>query len=537
LKPGGTLTKGSCSPIPCDGIVGAHGGESFGFGRVAAPIKLDPTGWNTFQITVRGEAMPGLINGTALTLAKMDQGRRYGEIALKIGSGDVRFKDVRMLDFIERPSVLPTEYTSPQFKKIQVSDLFYSEGIAAGDFNHDGFQDVVSGPFIYYGPDFTKSSELYPPYPLAPAGHPEQGEEQPQAGMIVHGAYSNSFISFVYDFNNDGWPDVLTVMGFGPRPTFSGHLFINPKGESHHWENYNVAPLITTEINQFVDIDGDGKPELVTELATTPNWTDNQEGYLKVDWSDPTKPWTFHPISEKGTWGGHGAGVGDINGDGRKDILAAFGWWEQPPAGSTGLWKYHEQRFGRDGTNCGPGCGGSEILVYDVNADGLPDVITSLAAHGAGLGWFEQKRDGSGGISWVKHTIMGDPNDTPEQRQSWEETDKKVAFTELHALAYADMDGDGVTDIITGKRWLSHGYTYQENDRDSPAVLYWFRTVRKPGGKVEFEPHLIHNNSGVGTFMAAVDVNGDGTPDVLTTARKGTFIFLNNLRKLSAPRP
>ena len=42
------------------------------------------------------------------------------------------------------------------------------------------------------------------------------------------------------------------------------------------------------------------------------------------------------------------------------------------------------------------------MAVYDVNGDGLNDVVTSIAAHGIGLAWFEQKRDGAGKISFVR---------------------------------------------------------------------------------------------------------------------------------------
>ena len=103
-----------------------------------------------------------------------------------------------------------------------------------------------------------------------------------------------------------------------------------------------------------------------------------------------------------------------------------------------------------------------------------------------------------------------------------------MAFSELHALALVDMNADGTNDIVTGKRWWSHGMAYSENDLGDPAVLYWFEIVRKPGGQVAFTPHLINNYVGLGTQIAAADVNGDSKPDVLTAARKGAFVFLNN---------
>ena len=140
--------------------------------------------------------------------------------------------------------------------------------------------------------------------------------------------------------------------------------------------------LVLPKQLNFTDIDGDGRPELIMAQGRGANV---QIGYAKPDWSDPTKPWTIHLVSEKGAWGPHGMGVGDVNGDGRMDILHSSGWWEQPPAGTTGLWKFHPvpEFGGGPGTAMErPFAGGAEMFVYDVNGDGLPDVITSLGSHG-----------------------------------------------------------------------------------------------------------------------------------------------------------
>jgi hypothetical protein len=286
-------------------------------------------------------------------------------------------------------------------------------------------------------------------------------------------------------------------------------LYVNPKGESRRWEKFKVVPLIQSEETVLKDVDGDGKPELVYEA----------EGYMryaKPDPANPTGTWIIHTISEKGPWPAHGIGAGDINGDGRVDILGAQGWWEQPPAGSGDqLWKYHPVAFGSWG-RASPG--GSEMGVYDVNGDGLNDVVTSLQAHGWGLAWFEQKRAKDGEITFVKHMVMENYNT---------KNAGGVTFSELHGTAIADVDGDGIPDFIVGKRFWSHLDDYYDADPYGAAVLYWYKTVRNPRapGGAELVPHLVHNRSGAGSDVLAVDLNGDGRMDIVTSTRSGTYIF------------
>jgi hypothetical protein len=105
-----------------------------------------------------------------------------------------------------------------------------------------------------------------------------------------------------------------------------------------------------------------------------------------------------------------------------------------------------------------------------------------------------------------------------------------VLFTEMHGLEMEDVDGDGLKDIVTGK-FRDHNlgnfhYSYGwPADEDAENVLYWFKLVRKAGGGVDFVPHLIHNNSGVGRQPLVVDLNGDGVADIVNNGRFGTMIF------------
>ena len=429
----------------------------------------------------------------------------------------LRYSATLILLFAAAPAALaqPAAATpaSPRpelFKKIALSDQFYSEGAAIGDFNHDGKMDVVIGPFWYEGPDF-KAKHLY------------AAEDFMNKAYDPHG-YSKNFFAFTHDFNGDGWTDIL-IVGFPGEDT---SWYENPRGKDEPWKRHVALKVTDNESPTFGDLLGDGHPVLVC-------MSHGQMGYAKPDPSDPTREWTWHPTSPKIAAYQrftHGLGWGDVNGDGKNDLLDKDGWYEQPATlEGDPHWKKHPYNFGN---------GGAQMYVYDVNGDGLPDVITSLEAHRFGLAWFEQKRDAaSGEITFEKHLIMGDK---PEQNRYG------VKFGQLHAVALADMDGDGLLDIVTGKRFWAHG-PEGDVEPNAPAVLYVFRLVRgkdASAGKTtaDFVPYLVDDNSGVGTQVTVGKISGGPLPDILVGNKKGGFVFLNQIDKLgkdtlekNAPKP
>jgi len=380
-------------------------------------------------------------------------------------------------------SIAAEPATPVKFKTVKLTDKFYAEGAHFADLNRDGKMDIVSGPYWYAGPDFQSRHEFYPAQEVDPH------------------KYSANFLCYTHDFNGDGWTDIL-VLGF---PGAESWWYQNP-GQSvasaGHWERHVAVAVTDNESPTFTDITGDGRPEIV--FSTGGFW-----GYATPDAHEPTKPFTFHPISPKtdAQRFTHGLGVGDVNGDGRMDLLEKTGWWEQPASlDGDPQWKKHDFAFAT--------FGGAQMFAYDVDGDGLNDVITSLHAHGYGLAWYKQVRK-DGQITFERRLIMGEtPQDNPYG----------VKFSQIHALELLDIDGDGLKDIVTGKRWWAHG-PKGDAEPDAPAVVYWFRLTRA-GGDAQFVPHKVHDDSGVGTQVVAGDVNGDGRPDILVGNKKGAFVHL-----------
>ena len=365
------------------------------------------------------------------------------------------------------------------FKKIQLTDTFHAEGAGIGDFDQDGHMDVVVGPYWYAGPQFDTKHQLYPVEAFDPKG------------------YSNNFATFVHDVNGDGYPDVLVNVWPGDAVVW----YENPGNEDtgEHWTRHTAFEVVDNESPGFGDITGDGKPELVFH-------TRGILGYAEPNPNDPTAPWTFNGISERGNWQRytHGLGYGDVDGDGKSDFLMREGWWQQSDDG--GRWTPHSQDFGQ---------GGAQMHTYDIDGDGDQDVITSLSAHGYGMAWFEQVQQ-NGETDFKQHLIIGSKrSDSPHG----------VKFSQVHAVELADMNGDGLKDIITGKRYWAHG-PHGDVEPNAPAVLYWFQLTRDDRGNVEYVPHLIDDDSGVGTQFSVGDLNGDELPDVAIGNKKGAFVML-----------
>jgi hypothetical protein len=339
-------------------------------------------------------------------------------------------------------------------------DLGASEALAIADIDGDGRLDLVSGEFWYKGPEWAQHRFREIPF---------------------SNNYIDNFSDLAMDVNGNGRVDVISCSWFGKKLVW----FENPGKTGAAWEERDIDRGNNVEFCFLVDIDGDGMAREVL-----PQYGNADAPLAWYEWKDGV--FVKHVVSSKSY--GHGIGAGDVNGDGRTDIVTPKGWWEAPADPRKGEWKWHGD-FDLGSTGF--------IHVMDVNEDGRNDLLTSMA-HDYGIFWMERGADGQ----WTKRMID----------DSW---------SQAHALTLVDLDGDGRQDILTGKRYMAH------NGRDpgerEPLGVYWYQNMGPEAPAAQWVRHVIDysTRAGGGMQIPVADLDGDGDLDFAVAGKSGLFLFEN----------
>jgi hypothetical protein len=350
----------------------------------------------------------------------------------------------------------------------------HAEGITTLDMNNDGFLDLVSGAYWYENP--------------GPNGGDWKRHQYRTVG--THNEFISDCGEWTIDVNHDGFPDIVTTGWIA-----NGLWWYENPGKSAApdtmWKQHFITDSFDTEGGAFGDINGDGKPDVA--LAHY-----NHSGILWVDFSGPQP--RVHHVGGKDE-DGHGIGIADIDGDGKPDILTPYGWFQNIDANND-KWQWHPDWHLGDT--------GFPIIAYDVNHDGKMDIIFGQG-HSYGLYWLEQ-----GG--------------TPDHRTFTRHTIDE-SFSQSHALVLADLEGNGSTWLVTGKRYRGH----DGNDPGSydPNVIYAYKL--NPDATFTRVPISYNGTAGVGTQILALDLDKDGDLDLAVAGKMGVH-FIENLRIDKVPK-
>src|SRR5262245_36461968 len=351
------------------------------------------------------------------------------------------------------------------------------------DVNHDGKLDIVSGGFWYEAPTWKK--------------HFLRDVE------VIRGRFDD-YSNLEMDVNADGWTDIVSVNYRSASIFWIEHpgevIKTNPDTP---WQKHLVDNPGPMETGRLYDIDGDGKLDILPNGTTFAGWYEllqekSADGKVQPKFVKHDLPMEI---------AGHGVGFGDINGDGRGDIVGPHGWLEAPEDRRNGRWIWHpDWDLTRDAS--------IPIIVHDVDGDGDNDLIWGRG-HRYGLYWLENGGNlASGGREPAEAS----------SRRTWTWRAIDTSWAQPHSIFLADLDGDKKPELVAGKRYMGHeGKDPGEYDLLC-AYYYNFDPKLKTWSRQEI---YYKHRAAFGLDPRAVDIDRDGDIDIVA-ADRSSLVLLEN---------
>lgn len=277
----------------------------------------------------------------------------------------------------------------------------------------------------------------------------------------------------LWDADGDGDQDIAVVRFSRAKDSdFSLAWLENPSWEVHPMD----SEIGGTHGVARGDLDGDGRDDLVAA---------NVEGAFpkSVAWfNGATGERAFLQANDAGGRP-HYLATGDIDGDGQTDVLlgdgGGFRLYLNPGAGKRGQ-DWPVQIVDRQP-------GGTNVVLADLNGDGRLDVV-GANGHGSGVYWYANP-------GWTRHQVEAEMQD-------------------VHALDAGDLDGDGDLDLAAGS---FGGYKGKKAEKDALKIVRWYEN----DGTGRFTAHDLDTGNAQQSYaLEIVDVDGDGRNDILLGGRE-----------------